>query len=164
MIDSPIQLGNHLSTTIRKTDVVIYWRIISLLATSWGRYTIECHYFVCFVYDIISVLFHYDNCCYFWDVYVHGHSFWTLDLSFLITGCFWFCNVLPSDMFLSPDLLSEYWMEDVIVRFLYVNFVFSTTIFWKGVSGFTTTCSTGRLGLNSLAVFGPVELANYKPR
>ena len=67
-------------------------------------------------------------------------------------------------MFLSPDLLSEYWMEDVIFGFLYVNFVFSTTIFWKGVSGFTTTFSTGRLGLNSLAAVGPVELANYKPR
>ena len=35
----------------------------------------------------IIVLFHHHDYGYFWDLYLHGHSFWTADLGFLK---FWF--------------------------------------------------------------------------
>ena len=41
---------------------------------------ILCNYF--FTDIIISVLFHYDNHFYDWDVYFHGHSFLTKFLFF----------------------------------------------------------------------------------
>ena len=57
--------------------------LLHILEAPWGQYNIECHYFVLFIDTIISVLFHYDNYCYYWVVYVNGHFFWTADISFL---------------------------------------------------------------------------------
>ena len=32
-----------------------------------------------------SVLFHHDNYKYYWDVYIHGYSYWTTNLGFTET-------------------------------------------------------------------------------
>ena len=46
-------------------------------------------------------------------------------------------------MFLSLDILFEYWIEHVISGPLYVVFRFSTRIFYRGVPGLVTDCPCG---------------------
>ena len=40
---------------------------------------VEYHYFVFFTNITISALFHRHNYYCYWNVYVHDHSFWTMD-------------------------------------------------------------------------------------
>ena len=51
-----------------------------------------------------------------------------------------FYNPSPPRMFLSLDLLSEYWIQHVAIGPLYVTSSYSTWIFCRGVSGFATDC------------------------
>ena len=51
-----------------------------------------------------------------------------------------FYNPSPARMFLSLDLLSEYWIQHGAIGPLYVTSSYSTWIFWRGVSGFATDC------------------------
>ena len=46
----------------------------------------------------------------------------------------------PPRMFLSLDLLSEYWIQHGAIGPLYVTSSYSTWIFCRGVSGFVTDC------------------------
>ena len=57
------------------------------------------------------------------------------DTSYLV-----FYNPSPPRMFLSPDLLSEYWIQHGAIGPLYVTSSFSIWIFCRGVSGFVTDC------------------------
>ena len=58
------------------------------------------------------------------------------------TRHFAFCNLSPSRMFLSLDILPEYRIQHTI-GLLYVTFIYSTRIFYRGVSGFATDCPCG---------------------
>ena len=51
-----------------------------------------------------------------------------------------FYNPSSPRMFLSLDLLSEYWIQYGAIRPLYFTSSYSTWIFCKGVSGFATDC------------------------
>ena len=51
-----------------------------------------------------------------------------------------FYNTSPPRMFLSLDLLSEYWIQHGANGPLYVTSCYSTWIFCRGVSGFATDC------------------------
>ena len=58
------------------------------------------------------------------------------------TRHFAFCNLSPSRMFLSLDLLPEYRIQHTI-GLLYVTSIYWTIIFYRGVSGFATDCPCG---------------------
>ena len=51
-----------------------------------------------------------------------------------------FCNPSPPRLFLSLDLLLEYWIQHGAIGPLYVTSSYSTWIFCRGVSGFATDC------------------------
>ena len=53
------------------------------------------------------------------------------------TRHFVFCNLSPSRMFLSLDILPKYRIQHTI-GLLYVTSIYSTRIFYRGVSGFAT--------------------------
>ena len=54
-----------------------------------------------------------------------------------------FYNPSPPMMFLSLDLLWEYWIQHGTNGPLYVTSIYSTWIFYRGVSGFATDCPCG---------------------
>ena len=58
------------------------------------------------------------------------------------TRHFAFCNLSPSRMFLSLDLLPEYRIQHTI-GLLFVTSIYWTIIFYRGVSGFATDCPCG---------------------
>ena len=62
--------------------------------------------------------------------------------SYFDTRHFAFCNLSPSRMFLSLDLLPEYRIQHTI-GLLYVTSIYWTIIFYRGVSGFATDCPCG---------------------
>ena len=45
-----------------------------------------------------------------------------------------------SRVFLPLDLFLKYWIEHVTIGLLYIKFIFSIKIFYKGVSGYATDC------------------------
>ena len=59
------------------------------------------------------------------------------------TRYFVFYNTSPPRMFLSLDLLWEYWIQHGANGPLYVTSSCSTWIFCRGVSGFATDCPCG---------------------
>ena len=65
-------------------------------------------------------------------------------------------QIRPSWMFLSLDIIFEYWIEHVTFRLLYITFRFSTGIFYRQVTSFATVCTcVWRHGLtNSLLYVG----------
>ena len=56
------------------------------------------------------------------------------------TRCLVFYNTSPPRMFLSLDLLWEYWIQHGANGPLYVTSCYSTWIFCRGISGFATDC------------------------
>ena len=59
------------------------------------------------------------------------------------TRHFAFWNLSPPRMFLSLDLLPEYRIQHSTMGYLYVTSIYSTRIFYRGVSGFATDCPGG---------------------
>ena len=83
--------------------------------------------------------FYYDNYDYYWNVYVHFHSF----EQFRLSETRWFSNYSPPGMFPPLDLLVEYWLGRVTIRLIHVKFVFSTKIIYNGVPRFKIDCLCG---------------------
>ena len=123
-------------------SVIQYWRSCtpshSIGLYFWGVRSswVECHF--CFLW--------FTNCVLFSD-----------DIS-LIPGCWWllvfvlnntlllgiWCSTISHlPVFLSLDLLSEYWIQHGAIGRLYVISSYSTWIFSRGVSGFATDCPCG---------------------
>ena len=73
-------------------------------------------------------------------------------------GLFNGCNTFaPSWMFLSLDILFEYWIEHIIFGLLYFMFRFSTRIFYRGVPGFDCPCGVWCCGLTTYTLcVGPL--------
>ena len=60
------------------------------------------------------------------------------------TKQFLFCNWSPPSWCFSPlDLRLEYWIEHITIGRLYINFIFSTRIFYSAGAAFAADCSRG---------------------
>ena len=101
---------------------------------------VECHY-VYLLLILDRVLFHHNNCDYYWDLY--GQAFFNYTLSLSLTRQFSFCKCAPPWMFPPLDIPFEYWIEHVTFWLRYVRFRFSTEIFYKRVPTFATDCPCG---------------------
>ena len=137
--------------------------------TPWGwRYSdVECHWFLfCFVFANIIILVPWFTMMVttftgmFMSIAIHFQLhiqiFWNLVI--------WFCNSSPPGKILPLDLLIEYWTEHVTIGPLYLKFVFSTRIFYRGVPGIAKDCPCGVWchGLATCLLYvGPRFLKSY---
>ena len=78
----------------------------------------------------LMVLVQYQDGCDFWHFFKQH-----FDTRYLV-----FYNPSPPWMFLSLDLLSEYWIQRGAIGPLYVTSNYPTWMFCRGVSGFATDC------------------------
>ena len=96
---------------------------------SWS----ECHFVFSLVYQLCLALWSQPNTRMLvtWCICLKQY----FDTRYLV-----FYNTSPPRMFLSLDLLWEYWIQHGANGPLYVTSCYSTWIFCRGVSGFATDC------------------------
>ena len=96
------------------------------------------------------VLFHHDNYNCYWDVYVHGHLFRTIDEGFLIYVFlgFWLLRIC-----LPLGFLFENWIKYVTMGLLYAKSVLSTWMFYRG----STVWGFQDLQMTVFVVFGAID-------
>ena len=104
----------------------------------WGACSssVECH----LLFSLVSTI-----CVLRYGNKINTRMLVTIGICFKLyfdTRHFPFCNLSPSRMFLSLDLLPEYRIQHTI-GFLYATSIYSTRIFYRGVSGFATDCPCG---------------------
>ena len=104
----------------------------------WGACSssVECH----LLFSLVSTI-----CVLRYGNKINTRMLVTIGICFKLyfdTRHFPFCNLSPSRMFLSLDLLPEYRIQHTI-RLLYATSIYSTRIFYRGVSGFATDCPCG---------------------
>ena len=75
--------------------------------------------------------------------YAHCYPIWTTDLGFLELGNFDSAIAYLPGCFIPLDNILEYCVEHVTIGLLYVKFIFSTRILYRGILGFATVCSCG---------------------
>ena len=98
--------------------------------------SVECH----MLFSLVSTI-----CVLLYGNKINTRMLVTIGICFKLyfdTRHFAFCNLSPSRMFLSLDLLPEYRIQHTI-GLLYVTSIYSTRIFYRGVSGFATDCPCG---------------------
>ena len=97
---------------------------------------VECH----LLFSLVSTI-----CVLVYGNKINTRMLVTIGICFELyfdTRHFPFCNLSPSRMFLSLDLLPEYRIQHTI-GLLYATSIYSTRIFYRGVSGFATDCPCG---------------------
>ena len=104
----------------------------------WGACSssVECH----LLFSLVSTI-----CVLLYGNKINTRMLVTIGICFKLhfdTRHFPFCNLSPSRMFLSLDLLPEYRIQHTI-GLLYATSIYSTRIFYRGVSGFATDCPCG---------------------
>ena len=104
----------------------------------WGACSssVECH----LLFSLVSTI-----CVLRYGNKINTRMLVTIGICFKLyfdTRHFPFCNLSPSRMFLSLDLLPEYRIQHTI-GLLYATSIYSTRIFYRGVSGFATDCPCG---------------------
>ena len=119
--------GESLVIPIVLANLIINWSR-NKRQNLWVRRCVSCRILLFFFFAniVISVLSQYDNHYYYWDVSVHGNSFWT-DLSFVKHVLFYIFS--HPGMCLPLELLLGYLIERVTFGLLCVKFVSSTGIF-----------------------------------
>ena len=98
--------------------------------------SVECH----LLFSLVSTI-----CALLYCNKINTRMLVTIGICFKLyfdTRHFAFCNLSPSRMFLSLDLLPEYRIQHTIVL-LDITSIYSTKIFYMGVSGFATDCPCG---------------------
>ena len=106
---------------------VLFWCWVSL-CVPFTNPLIECYFFMM----IATIIWIFFMAILLIVIYTSGLS---------VTR--WFCRYAFYWMFLSLDILFEYWIEHVTFWLLYVMFRFSTRIFYWGVPCFATDCLCG---------------------
>ena len=96
---------------------------------SWS----ECHFVFSLVYQLCLALWSQPNTRMLVTLCICLKHYF--DTRYLV-----FYNTSPPRMFLSLDLLWEYWIQHGANGPLYVTSCYSTWIFCRGVSGFATDC------------------------
>ena len=123
-------------------SVILYWWSCtpsqSIGLVFWGACSssLECH----LLFSLVSTI-----CVLLYGNKINTRMLVTIGICFKLyfdTRHFAFCNLSPSRMFLSLDLLPEYRIQHTI-GLLYATFIYSTRIFYRGVSGFATDCPCG---------------------
>ena len=89
---------------------------------------------------------------------IHGHPVWTTYLDIMNVDNFGSAIVNPG-MFLSLDLILEYWIERLTIGLYYVRLISSTRISYRAVPGFATDCPCGVWcrGLTTLYCWCPCD-------
>ena len=99
-------------------------------------FSVECH----LLFSLVSTI-----CALLYGNKINTRMLVTIGICFKLyfdTRHFAFYNLSPSRMFLSLDLLPEYRIQHTIVL-LDITSIYSTKIFYMGVSGFATDCPCG---------------------
>ena len=121
------------------------------------RLCLECALVWCrmplfvFFTDIASlILYHHNDYDYYWDglsIAIH----FKLQIQAFFHQVIVVLQCLTSWMFQSPDLLLESWVKHATIGHIYVKFVVSTRIFYRGVPAFATDrpCNVWFRGLNT---------------